>query len=164
MKTVQQSFTTPLLQGALWGIGLLSITGIGIISFNQLSSSPVDAIHNVSAEDSSENDEAERAATEERTQILAEIATLQQDISSLQVGTSGLQAEVATLQADTTLSEQIAALELQFASLESGFSTLFPLGTYIAVNGTVDQKAMNLLGWALCDGSAITSQVKDALL
>ncbi|GHV25609.1 hypothetical protein FACS1894176_04520 [Bacteroidia bacterium] len=95
---------------------------------------------------------------------MAEIAGLQQDVSDLQAEASGLQIELVALQADTTLSEQIAGLELQLASLESGFSTLFPLGTYIAVNGTVDQKAMNLLGWALCDGSAITSQVKDALL
>jgi hypothetical protein len=160
MKTSQPSLLAPLWQGALWGLGLLIITGIGIVSFQYFSLAPTEIVHNV-ADETAPNFE----------NLQQEIPTLHQGISGLQNEISGLQNEILTLQTTTVLSEQLAEVEQQivalqsgFSFLQSGFSTLFPLGSFIAVNGTVDQTAMNTLGRALCDGSSITSQVKDAVI
>jgi microcystin-dependent protein len=63
---------------------------------------------------------------------------------------------------------QLQTLQLTLQSgqteIESSLSTLFPLGSFIAINGTVTKDQMNALGRALCDGSSIGSQVKDAVL
>ncbi|MDR3169444.1 MAG: hypothetical protein LBU27_06945 [Candidatus Peribacteria bacterium] len=160
MKTTQPSLLAPVWQGALWGLGLLIITSIGIVSFRHFSPTPSETVHNAAEETGSDI-----------AMLQQEIPTLYQGISGLQNELSGLQNEVSTLQSDTTLTEQLTELEQQiatlqsgFSTLQSGFSTLFPLGSFIAVNGTIDQATMNARGWALCDGSAINSQVKDAVL
>jgi GTPase involved in cell partitioning and DNA repair len=75
-----------LIQGALWGVGVLIVVGIGIISFNHLN--PTEVTHGVS-----------------------EINTTNEiDNEAIQQNIANLQNELQTLTNDTTQAEAILQL------------------------------------------------------
>lgn len=149
MKTNQS--INPILHGALWGVGVLAVVGVGIVWFNSLvpSNAPTHGV--------SETTEIEETIDQEKIAMQENIATLQQHVEDLQSDTT--QAE-AILQ----LKKEISTLEEQVKLSEENIMNVIPLGSMIATNGNTSKAEMNERGWALCDGSSILSQVSDAIL
>ncbi|MDR2190958.1 MAG: hypothetical protein LBP53_07505 [Candidatus Peribacteria bacterium] len=152
---------SPLFNGALRGIGLIAIVGLGIVSFNHFHiGNLVETAHNASetSEEIKKADDSIRFATQDDLiQVQEELKTFQADMTLPQQ----IQQLQTLVETHTTLLTQLQSGQ---TNLENTLLTLLPLGTFIASNGTLSQTEMNALGRAKCDGSDIASQVPDATL
>lgn len=137
--------TNSLIQGALWGVGVLAVVGIWIASFNYIS--PTVSTHGVSEVNNDNNQEE-----------------IQKSISELQGHIQTMKEDTTQAEAIIQLKKEIVALEKQLTQAETMITTSVPLGSLIASNGSISKTEMNSLGWALCDGTEIVSQVSDAVL
>ena len=158
-----QTLLTPILHWALRGVGVLTIIGIGTLGFNHFTpETPSWDTHNAS-EINEELEQISELETQINT-IKEEKSLLQETISQLQIQIREIQTDTTVEKAILTLQEEILTIQSGQQTLEEGISTIIPLGSIIAMNGSVSQANMNILGRALCDGSSIASQVQDAIL
>jgi len=133
----------PILQGALRGVGVLIVIGIGIIGLNY--TAPAENSHGVS-------------------EIAEFTDTIQTNISTLQQEISNLKSDTTNAEAILQLQQEILTLTEQMQDTEANAMKLIPLGSLIATNGSLPKTEMNAQGRALCDGSEIISQVPDAII